>query len=163
MFLYDDRNILLFKKIIVIFWCLWWFIALWTDVVGALAHAGFLVKSWAPDTNYPFLVDSLKMYSAPAWVPVVCITGIILWSLFSALAFLWACMGIKQSAPNRMRRIDAAFIISLSFWLAFFLADQLVVKFDLEENHMVQGGFELLTYLALYILPNHDGEIGRVS
>ena len=29
----------------------------------------------------------------------------------------------------------------------------MVMKFDLEENHMVQGGFELLTFSSLYLLP----------
>lgn len=143
----------LFKKIIIIFWTIWWLIALWTDGVGLLAHNGVLQKAWAPDINYPFLVESLKMYSPPFWFIQLCFAGILFWSLLSALAFLWTCMSLNQSITIWRQRADLAFIISLTYWLAFFLADQLVMKFDLEENHMVQGGFQLVTYLTLYLLP----------
>ncbi len=150
----------LFKKIIIVFWTLWWLIALWTDVVGLLAHNGFLLKSWAPDTNYPFLVATLKMYQVPGWFPQLCIVGILLWSLVSTLAFLWTSISLNQPTHRWMQRANIAFIISLTFWMVFFLADQLVMKFDLEENHMVQGGFQLITYLTLCLLPNSQCRSG---
>lgn len=143
-----------FKKIIIVFWAIWWLIALWTDVLGMLAHMGLIHKPWAPDTNYPFLIESLKMYSVSDWIPHVCFVSIIIWSLLSTLAFVWTCFGLHQAKSVWMNRADFAFTVSISFWLVFFLADQLVMKFDLEENHMVQGGFQLLTYLSLYILPS---------
>ncbi|BCA94545.1 hypothetical protein TUM19329_09060 [Legionella antarctica] len=152
MFIKNSREY--FKKIIIIFWTLWWFIALWTDIVGGLAHYGLLVKSWAPDTNYPFILNSLKMYPLPEWIPPLLFIGILLWSLLSTVVFCWACASLNKNPKIWMHRADIAFIVSLGFWLAFFLADQLVMKFDLEENHMVQGGFQLLTYLTLYLLPS---------
>jgi hypothetical protein len=149
-------NNVLFKKIIILFWTLWWLIALWTDIVGSLAHLGLLQATWAPDTNYPFLKSSLAMYHAPEWLVATFFVGILLWSLLSTLAFCWASFGLGQGNVVWMRRARAAFIISLTYWLAFFLADQMVMKFDLEENHMVQGGFQLLTFLALYLLPDRE-------
>jgi hypothetical protein len=143
----------LFKKIIIIFWTLWWFIALWTDVVGGLAHLKIINASWAPDMNYPSLVQSLEMYHVPLWLPAFLFIGIILWSFVISWLFLWTSLGLKRTDMIWMQRAQPAFITSLLFWLAFFLADQLVMKFDFEENHMVQGGFELLTYFALYLLP----------
>lgn len=142
-----------FKKIIILFWALWWLIALWTDVVGILAHIGLIHASWAPDTNYTFLVQTLKMYPISDWMPACFLLGIILWSFLSAGLFCWACVGLNKKREIWMRRAQYAFIVSLTYWLAFFLADQIVMKYDLEENHMVQGGFELLSYLALYWLP----------
>ncbi|EHL31590.1 hypothetical protein LDG_6251 [Legionella drancourtii LLAP12] len=142
-----------FKKIIILFWALWWLIALWTDVVGGLAHIGWIHARWAPDTNYPFLVQTLKMYPLPDWVPPFFFIGIILWSLLSAGLFCWASMGLHKERELWMFRAQCAFIVSLTFWFVFFLADQITMKFDVEENHMVQGGFELLCYLALYLLP----------
>lgn len=152
MYTKDPKEI--FKKIIIIFWMFWWLIALWTDVVGILAHYGLLIKSWAPDTNLPFLISSLKMYPLPTWIPLLFFIGILLWSFCSTVAFIWACSSLCQDSKIWMRRADIAFIISICFWLTFFLADQMVMKFDLEENHMVQGGFQLLTYLMLYLLPS---------
>lgn len=147
-------NRILFKKIIVLFWTVWWLIALWTDLVGGLAHVGILTASWAIDSNYPHLIDSLIMYHVPSWVPSMLFVAIITWSFFSTATFCWASVGLMEKKSVWMQRAEVAFIISLIFWLAFFLADQLVMKFDLEENHMVQGGFQLLSFLALYILPD---------
>lgn len=155
MFL-QDSSTERFKKIIILFWTLWWLIALWTDVVGILAHNGLLQKSWAPDTNYPFLVESLKMYAVPVWFPQVCMAAILLWSLVSTLAFCRASFSLNKSSTVWMPRADLAFIISITYWFAFFLADQAVMKFDLEENHMVQGGFQLLSYLTLYLIPKKN-------
>ncbi|MDR3443307.1 MAG: hypothetical protein P4L65_09835 [Legionella sp.] len=150
----DIREI--FKKIIIIFWMFWWLIALWTDVVGILAHYGMLIKSWAPDTNFPFLVNSLKMYPLPTWAPLLLFICILMGAFVATAAFIWTCFSLNKEAKVWMRRADIAFVVSLTFWLAFFLADQLVMKFDLEENHMVQGGFLLLTYLMLYLLPHEQ-------
>ncbi len=143
-----------FKKILVVFWSVWWLIALWTDIVGAMSHMGWLAADWAPDTNYPFLVSSLKMYSPPVWLTPILFIGIMSWSLISTLAFIYASVKVwTQGLKPAMRYIEIAFVVSLSYWLAFFIADQLIMKFDLEENHMVQGGFQLLTFLCFYCLP----------
>lgn len=148
-----------FKKIVIFFWAIWWLIALWTDLVGGLAHLDILKKSWAPDLNYPFLEASLKMYSAPEGIIASLFIAILAWSLLSTLAFLWAALGtLTKNTKVWMQRAQVAFTISLTYWLAFFIADQLVMKYDLEQNHMVQGGFQLLTFLALYCLPNQQKE-----
>lgn len=151
-----------FKKLIILFWTIWWLIALWTDIAGGLAHMGWLHASWAPDTNYPFLVATLKMYPLPDWVPPCLFIGIILWSFFAAGLFFWTSMSLAREHAVWMRRARYAFIVSLTFWLFFFLADQMVMKFDVEENHMVQGGFELLCYLALYLLPEQEQKLKTI-
>lgn len=147
-------NNVLFKKITVVFWTLWWLIALWTDLVGVFAHFKILNNNWAQDQNYPFLVQSLTMYNPPIWLPPFLFAGIILWSLITTVLFCWASLSLHCDSNVWRTRANYAFIISLSYWFAFFIADQLVMNFDLEQNHMVQGGFELLTFLAFYILPD---------
>jgi hypothetical protein len=146
----------LFKKIIILFWTLWWLIALWTDIVGVLKHLRWLDTAWASDANYLFLVDSLKIYSPPSWLPQLLLGGIIVWSLTNASFFIYACLAFRQNEAIWIHRASTAFIISLCFWLALFLADQVVMKFFLEANHMVQGMFELVTFLCLYLLPDKD-------
>lgn len=148
-----EINNTLFKKVMIVFWAVWWLIALWTDIVGGLSHLGYLHATWAPDANYPFLVQSLKMYNPPDWLAPVFFCCIIVGLFASSLSFVWASAALGNSPDVWMRRAKIAFIISLSLWLAFFISDQMIMKFDLEENHMVQGGFQLLSFLALYILP----------
>lgn len=154
-------NTNLFKKIILLFWALWWLIACWTDVVGGLAHLGILHASWAPDSNFPGLQQALQMYRAPLWLVTFLFIGIIAWSGLSSAGFFVAGFALIRGKENGLRYVEAAFIISLSLWLAFFLADQIVMKFDLEENHMVQGGFELLTFLFFYLVNKEESLVTR--
>lgn len=147
----------LFKKLIVVFWTFWWLIAFWTDIVGALAHIKFISASWAPDKNFPLLVESLDMYGMPSWVPALLFICILVLSFISAISaglFCWASWALVHKRDIWMQRAEIAFIVSLTYWLAFFIADQFVMKFALEQNHMVQGGFQLLTFMALYLLPD---------
>lgn len=143
-----------FNKILILFWTLWWLVAFWTDIVGGLAHLNLIHANWTPDRNYPFLVDSLKMYLVPPWVPLFLFIGILICSMLSSLAFCWASLSIINKSATWLRRAQIAYIISLVYWLAYFTADQIIMKYDLEENHMVQGGFELLCFFALYLLPS---------
>lgn len=111
-----------FKRIIVVFWALWWMLAFLTDFLGGLYLLNVFTEPWVPRSNYPALVASLTQYDAPNWLPGVFFVGIVAWSLLSALAF--------------------------------FISDQVVMMFDLEQNHMVQGGFQLLTFMAIHFLPD---------
>lgn len=142
-----------FKKSIILFWTLWWFIALWTDVVGALAHLNWLKKSWAVDANYPFLVKSLKLYSPPDWLPAILYAGIIAWLLFITVLFIYTCLSLNQSYTIWLKRAERAFFVSLALWMAFLIGDQLTMQYETEQNHMVQAGFQWLTFLSLYWLP----------
>lgn len=145
-----------FKKSIILFWLLWWSTALWTDIVGGLSHLGYLQTSWAPDENYPYLVKSLSIYPLPEWAPALLFLIIIAWMFINVLLFVNASMALNKSKSIWLKKANQAFTVSLLFWMAFFIADQLIMNFTLEENHMVQGGVQLLTYLALYILPDES-------
>ncbi len=142
-----------FKKNIILFWALWWLIALWTDVMGALNYNHLIDASWAKNSNYLFLMSSLKIYSPAPWVCPLLYSGIILWSLLNSLLFIYACAAFHKPRSFWLSRAKNAFIASLGLWLGFFLADQIVMDYGLEQNHMVQGGFQLLTFLCLYLLP----------
>ncbi len=142
-----------FKKILILFWTCWWLIAFWTDLSGSFKSLGLINVKWIYADNFPGLQKSLEMYSAPHWLAVVLFIGIIVWMLISTLLFIHASIALHKDKSIWMQRAARAFIVSLSLWLAFFLADQIVMKFMLEENHMVQGGFELLSFFALYVLP----------
>jgi hypothetical protein len=147
-----------FKRLLVAFWWLWWLIAFLTDFLGGLKELGVITAAWLPHTNYPFLAKSLAPYDAPVWLPPVLFAGIVLWSFLSTVLFTVAMCTPRQPEMRWRHRVDTAFIVSLGLWLAFFIADQVVMKFDLEENHMVQGGFELLCLMAIRLLPDNPSE-----
>lgn len=146
-----------FKQAIVLFWGLWWLFAFLTDFIGGLEVLGVLSTPWFDGQNYPFLQKTLAPFGASDPVDVALFVGIIAWALLSTLLYAIAICTPMQDKNRWMRRVDRAFIVSLGLWLAFFLADQVVMNFDLEQNHMVQGGFQLLCYLTIYLLPDEVG------
>jgi len=143
-----------FKRGIVVFWALWWLLAFLTDLIGGLKEVGVIAAPWLPHTNYPGLVEALAPYDPPGWLPPALFVGIIAWSLLSTLLLGLAASTPAQPSTRWLRRVNTAFIASLGLWLAFLLADQVAMKFELEGNHMVQGGFQLLCLMAIHLLPN---------
>ena len=145
-----------FKRLIVLFWALWWLIAFLTDFFGALKETGLYAPYWLSHTNYPALVAATAPYHPPGWLAPLLFAGIIAWSFLATVFYIIAAATPYHMRDTWRRRVDNAFIVSLGLWLAFFIADQIVFKFALEQNHMVQGAFQLLTWLALYVLPDED-------
>lgn len=141
-----------FKKLLIIFWGLWWLIALWTDIVGGLAYIGWLTADWAPAKNVLILADSLKMYHAPNWLSAGLFIGILVWLAIIAAIFTLA---ISQMIAGKAYQNTThwAFAASMALWLAFSLADQLIMNYDLEANHMIQASFQFLCWLSLW--PNN--------
>lgn len=143
----------LFKKLLIIGWMLWWAIAFLTDFLGGLKQLGLVHYDWVYNGNYPFLVECLTMYHVPSWIPIFLYSGIIFWLFLSTIAFIYACAGLRKDPVTWKKRASVAFMISILLWVAFFLGDQIVMKFDLEENHMVQASMEFISYLSLFLLP----------
>jgi hypothetical protein len=142
------NTITVFKKLLIVFWCAWWLIALWTDVVGGIAYLNWLHADWAPAKNYPFLVESLKMYHLPNWVPALLFLSIIGWMTIISVIFLSAVFRMFARKPYESIT-DVAFLVSMGLWLAFFIADQLIMNYELEANHMIQASFQFLSWMFL--------------
>lgn len=141
-----------FKQIMLLTWTLWWSIAFATDFLEALQRLGWFKLSWL-SVNYPFLLTTLAKYGVPTIFAIVFYVGIILCLLIITILF-WQVLLTPVHHSQWQTRVDRAFIVSLSLCFAFYLADQLVLDFTLEQNHMVQGSMLFISYLAFYILPN---------
>jgi hypothetical protein len=131
-----------------VYWLLWWASALWTDVTGALKVLGVLTAPWAYAENYHFLVKSLQMYSPPNWLPVVFLCAILSCLTLITLIFARACYLQCRKSAQWVVWTVYGFVASQGLWMLFFLADQLILNFSLEQNHMVQASFQLLCFGA---------------
>ncbi len=89
-------NITFFKKFLIIFWALWWFVAFITDILDVIQRFGFVHYSWIYSDNYPFLVKALALYNAPQWVPLFFFAIIIIGSLISSIVFTRAVLLLEK-------------------------------------------------------------------
>ena len=136
----------LFKWTLIWFWALWWTTVFLTDFLGGLKHLGFPHASWITDANYPMLVKSLQLYPLLPSLASLLFVLIIAWSLLASLVFWRVVFTSYQNSTLWRYRMKIAFFISLELWLAFFLSDQVIMNFDLEQNHMIQGGFSIINF-----------------
>ena len=139
----------IFKRILVLFWGFWWLIAFLTDLLGGLKHLKLIHWDLNVDGNYPFLVKSLAQFHTPEWIPASLFVMIIVWLFVATFLFFRASFASREEF---YAKANTAFVVSLCLWLAFFISDQIIMNFDLEANHMVQGSFGLLSFLALRLL-----------
>lgn len=100
---------------------------------------GWFSENWLPHSNYPYLVKTIALYDPPRFLARLLFAGIICWLFLSTVFF------VRAVFSSTLRR---------DVWLALFSADQIVMQFGLEQNHMVQTGFQLPTFLAIHTLPD---------
>lgn len=93
------------------------------------------------------------MYHASSMIVASLFVAIILGSLFCTIFFVWASVAIFYREEWQKKAVYA-FIASLMFWFLFFFADQFTMRFDLIENHMVQGGIEMLCLFIFLFVPD---------
>ena len=95
------------------------------------------------------------MYHVSPVLPAFLYLGILTWVSVILIMFLWASLGINKDQKIWQARANIAFITSLVLWFAFMIADQIIMRYDIEQIHMMQGGFQFLSFLALYLLPDN--------
>lgn len=147
-----------FCRFLPVYWMLWWGSALWTDVTGALKVLGWLDAKWAFADNYKFLVKSLQLYPIPHWLPAIFLVSIIIWIAVATASFAIAVYYQIKQRPQWQEWTSYAFIVSLGLWMAFFIADQMIMNFDLEQNHMVQASFEMLCFIFFVMITEYHSE-----
>jgi len=143
-----------FKRILLWFWALWWAVAFVTDLTGGLNQLGITDITWANTGNYPFLYSSLMKFFPLPWLPAFFYVVIIGALLLATLLFFRAAFTSRLNKEAWLQNLHAAFIFTLIIWLGFLLGDQVIMNFVEEENHAAQAGFELLTYFAIFLLPD---------
>jgi len=149
--LFQFINNQFFKKVIIIFWSIWWLTIIWTDSVSVLSHLGYLTSPWAID-RYSSFVEILNIYSLPFWVDALLYLSIILWSILLTILFFFTALNLRKETFVWMKYAKISFILSMILWFMLILADQIIMKYDIENLHMIQGGFQLICFLSLYIL-----------
>lgn len=138
----------------VLFWTIWWIIALITDLVSVFAFFNYLPPTFTHSSSYNDVISTIELYHLPSCLAPILFFAIQLWLIIICIFFIHASLNLRKAKTIWVSHAEKAFIISLCLWLTFFLADQIFLKFSLEENHMAQATFQFISYLFLLSYKN---------
>jgi hypothetical protein len=136
------------KSGVLLFWAAWFTIVLLTNVFDALKAGRVLPAGWTlVSGNWETMLKATAVHATPVAIVGVMFLGVIAWEAVAAVLFwrAWAAGG---------RGGVAAFTVGLALWAAFILADELFVAYTIEAVHLRLFGLQLLSVLALRLLPD---------
>lgn len=146
------------KRAILLFWALYLTLVLASNVTDALKVLGVLPEAWAfASGNYALVNRVMDIYGTPDAVVALCFAGVLVWEAGAAWLF-WRAFGRFRGSDLRgLASVDAAFTASLGLWMAFVLADELFIAYEiagLEATHVRLFVAQLLSLMAVRLLPD---------
>lgn len=144
----------LFKLGLISFWSLWLFIMFLTNLFEGLKLIRLVPPYWKfASQNFQAVAEATGVYHAPQWIPRFLFLGVLLWqcgtlALFGRAVIVSFAHGSSIAGP-----VNAAFASSLGLLAAFMIADEVFKQYDVERAHVLFFIAQLVTLLALHLLP----------
>lgn len=135
------------KSGVLFFWAVWFTIVVLTNVFDVLKANGVVPAGWTfASGNWGLMIKVTGVHGTPVAVVALLFLGVMAWQALAAILFwrAWAAGG---------RGGVAAFTVSLALWAAFTLADEIFIAYTLAPVHLRLFGLQLLSVLALRLLP----------
>ncbi len=143
------------KRGLIAFWSVWLTVVFVTNAFDAARALGLLDLAWPfASGNYRFLVDTTARYHPPTWLNGLLFGCVLVWEGTAAALFwvAWARFP-TDGRPARYR----AFAAGLGLWGAFAVADELCIAYAVEGTHLRLFTAQLVTLLAIELLPERFG------
>jgi hypothetical protein len=155
------RAAVLLKRILLGLWAAWLTVVFATNVLDGMKALGLLPADWAfASGNYAFLAATTNRYGTPAWLNGLLFAGVIVWEGAAAVLFWLACGTFQGRGRRNTAVLYAAFGAGLSLWLAFVLADEVFISYQVEGTHLRLFTAQLATLLAVELLPEGQARPG---
>jgi hypothetical protein len=143
-----------FKLGLLTFWSLWHGIVLLTNLFEGLKVVRVLPARWTfASKNYDAIVRATEKYHPAPWIPRLLFSGVLIWQFLILVGFGWAIIASVRSGWMDMDHVSVAFGLSLSLLAAFIIADELCTEYDTEHGHILFLIAQLVTVIALAVLP----------
>ena len=136
------------KSGVLLFWAAWFTLVVLTNVFDALRAGRVLPAGWTfVSGNWELMLKATAVHGTPVAVVALLFLGVIVWEALAGVLFwrAWVAGG---------RGGLAAFTVGLALWAAFVLADEIFIAYSLEAGHLRLVGLQLLSVLALRLLPD---------
>jgi hypothetical protein len=138
---------------LLFFWAAWFSIVTLTNVTSALKALGMLGPSWRlASRNYPMVVKAVSLYDAPAWVPKLLFMGVIAWQAIAAALFWLALASSAGAGVINMDAANMACAAGIFLWAAFMIADEVTIKYAMEQPHELLLIAQLGSLLVMHLL-----------
>lgn len=143
-----------FKSGLICFWALWQLLVFMTNLFEGLKLLRIVPPYWKfASQNYQAVAQATGAYKAPPWMPQTLFLGILAWQLGILFLFGRAVISTWSDRTLFLGGATEAFTASLSLLAAFVIADEVFKQYEVERAHILFFTAQLLTLLALYILP----------
>ncbi len=142
------------KRGLLFFWAAWLTIIFLTNLFDLLKQLGILDTGWAfASGNFGFMQATTALYATPDAIVTLLFIGVIVWEGLAA-GLLWRAFVGFRAGSGALARVNTAFAFSLALWAAFMLADELLMAYDVEATHMRILTSQIVTLLAIHLLPD---------
>lgn len=154
------NQVLLLKSILLFFWAAWFTVVLASNLTDAGNEFGLLQPSWSfASGNLKAIRETTARYDTPEILNRALFVGVIVWELLVVILF-WRAAWRCRSGSSRSA-VYQAFTMSLSLWCGFVIADEICIVYGLEASHVRLFGAQLLTLLAIELLPAGNMGLSR--
>lgn len=149
----QDYGLFYLKQGILLFWCIWFFIAFLTNITDFLIATDTISTSSFRSGNYSALKKIINIYDMSHYLLNVFfsldifVQGISAILFFIAAFCFWNRVYIWQS-------INIAFSISMFLWAVFLIMEEIFVAYPYEATHIRLLVFEMVSLLTLHLLPH---------
>lgn len=141
------------KRSLLLFWTVWLTVVLLSNLADAGKAAGLLGESWAfASGNFAVIKETTARYAIPDLVNALLFAGVIIWQALATILFWWAVWPFRGRQSGG-RILYLAFTTSLLLWGAFLIADEVFIAYPLESTHFRLFVAQLVTLLAIELLP----------
>ena len=141
------------KLAILAFWAAWFAIVFLTNLFGALRTAGILAPEWKfASKNYEMVQKAVSVYSPPPWVARYLFLGVLAWQFTAAGLFAWALQASSRSGAIALPQVDMAFASGILLWAAFMIADEITIKYAMEQPHELLFIAQLACLVVIHVV-----------
>lgn len=148
-----DYSLFYIKAGLLLFWACWFAIASSTNIFDFLYTQNLLPANWAFKSNnfsalkQVFAIYDTNFYFLETLFAINTAVQISIAILFFISFFLY----IKTRTLSPI--INYSFALSMLLWAIFLIMEEIYIAYSFEATHRQLFTFELISLLALYLLP----------
>lgn len=142
-----------FKRGILLFWGIWFAIAFLSNLTDFFIATNIVQPLSFHSGNYSALEKVIRIYNMPFYFLNILFFLDILIQGISAILFLISALYFWYN-KYFWQAINIAFIFSMSLWAVFLLMEEILIAYSFEAVHIRLFIFELISLLAIHLLPH---------